>query len=200
MAVPVSVAVECPMCREETLHEVLSGRLTGTTVSVLESTVRCRTCGHVHHATVKAERPAEIPVIISWLKESIRSSITIGPDEVLSVGDDIMCGEVPVLITSIEVKGGRPKRAKARDIDTIWAKRFEKVRVPFSINHLGRSYSEHILAVPDEEFMIGDILRVGKRDVVIHSIKLKDKSLRKGSAEAREIVRVYATVVRKTSY
>jgi uncharacterized Zn finger protein len=105
-----------------------------------------------------------------------------------------------VLITSIESKGARVKRAKARDIGTIWGKRFDKVRVPFSVSHLGKSYSDHLLAVPDEEFYIGDIMKVGKHDVVIHSIKTKDKSLHTGGAAAREIVRVYANIVRKTSY
>jgi uncharacterized Zn finger protein len=146
------------------------------------------------------EKPVSLPVIISWLEKSTKTSILVGPDEVISVDDELMCGEDPVLITSIESKGARVKRAKASDIGTIWGKRFDKVRVPFSVSHLGKSYSDHLLAVPDEEFYIGDIMKVGKHDVVIHSIKTKDKSLHTGGAAAREIVRVYANIVRKTSY
>lgn len=199
MAIPSSVAVECPVCKQESLHEVLSGRVGGRTQTAFEATVRCRQCGHVHHAAMTFQKPVEIPVIVSWLHESVRSSIVLGPDEVLSLNDEVMCGEEPVLVTSIESKGARVKRARAGDIQTVWGKRFDKVRVPFSINHHGRSFSEHVMAVPDEEFFIGDMLKVGKHEVVIHSIKVKDRSLRTGGACARDIVRVYANIVRRST-
>jgi len=200
MTLPASIMIECPMCRSETLHEVLSGRMGGKADAVLDSTVKCRACGHVHHSVLKVERPIDVPVIISWVDQSKRGSIALGPDEALAVDDEIMCGEDPVLVTSLESKGARVKQAKARDITTIWGKRFDKVRVPFSVSHLGKSYSEHVLAVPDEEFFIGDVLKVGRNEVVIHSIKVKDKSLSTGGACARDIVRVYANIVRKTNY
>jgi uncharacterized Zn finger protein len=57
-----------------------------------------------------------------------------------------------------------------------------------------------LIVLPDEEFYIGEVMLVGKRDVVIHSIKTASKSLRTGGAVAREIVRVYANVIRKTSH
>lgn len=199
MTVPTSVLVECPACRKETLHEVLAGKFGGKTQTVLDSTVRCRECGHVHHCVLKAEKPVALPVIVSWLESSERASITIGPDEVLSVDDEVMCGDEPVLVTSIESNGARVKKARGRDIQTVWGKKFDKVRVPVSVSHLGKSYSEHILAVPDEEFFVGDMLEVGKREVVIHAIKIKERSLRTGGAAARDIVRVYASVVRRTS-
>lgn len=200
MTLPSSVMVECPVCREETLHEVLSGRMSGKAQAVMDSTVRCRQCGQVHHVVLKCERPVPVPVVISWLDKSARSSVSLGADEVLNVDDEVMCGEEPVLVTSIESKGARVKRAKVKDIETVWGKRFDKVRVPFSISHLGKSFSEHVFAVPDEEFYIGDMLKIGRHDVVIHSIRVKERSLRTGGAAAREIVRVYASIVRKTSY
>ena len=192
--------VECPICREETLHEVLSGRISDKTKVVMDSTVRCRQCGQVHHIVIKIEKPVAVPVIVSWLEKSAKASISLGPEEVLSLDDEIMCADEPILVTSIESNGARVKRAKARDIQTVWGKKFDKVRVPFSVSHMGKSFSDHVLAVPDEEFYIGDILKIGKHDVVIHSIKIKDKSLRTGGAMARDIVRVYASIIRKTSY
>ena len=200
MTTPASISVECPMCKEETLHEVLSGKLGGKAQAVMDSTVKCRQCGHVHHVVMKCGKPVEIPVIISWLTESKRSSISLGPDEVLCVEDEIMCGDEPVLITSIEAKGARPGKAKVCDIQTIWGKRFEKVRVPFSISLAGRSHSEHVMALPDEEFFVGDMIVFGNRDVVIHTIKTEGRVLKKGGAPAREIVRVYGNIVRKSSY
>jgi len=200
MTTPSSVLVECPMCRAETLHEVLAGKIGGKTQTVMDSTVRCRDCGHVHHVTLKCDKPVELPVVISWLEKSTRKSVQLGPDEVLAVEDEIMCGDEPVLVTSIESKGARVKRAKAKDIETVWGKRFDKVRVPFSVSHQGRSFPEFVLAVPDEEFFVGDIISVGNHEVVIHTIKIEEKALRTGGAAARDIVRVYANIVRKTSY
>ncbi len=199
MPLPTSVMVECPVCKEETLHEVLSGKVGGKSQTVFETTVKCRQCEQVHHAVLKVAKPVQLPVIISWLKESVRTSFMLGPDEVLSVDDEIMCGEEPVLVTSIESNGARVKRAKASNIQTVWGKKFDKVRVPFSISHVGKTYAEHILAVPDEEFFVGDMLTVGKHEVVIHSIKIADKSLRTGGALARDIVRVYASLVRRST-
>jgi len=200
MTTPASISVECPICKEETLHEVLSGKMGGKAQAVMDSTVRCRQCGQVHHIVVKCEKPVEIPVIISWLTQSKKSSISLGPGEVVCVEDEIMCGDEPVLVTAIESKGARPRKAKARDIGTIWGKRFEKVRVMFSISQAGKSFSEHVLAVPDAEFFVGDMITFGKREVVIHTIKTKGRVLRKGGAPAREIVRVYGNIVRKLSY
>lgn len=198
MTVPTSLLVECPGCKEETLHEVLSGKVSGKAQSVLDATVRCRECGHVHHVTLKADRPRDIPVIISWLDKSTRTSVSLGPDEVLSVDDELMCGEVPVLVTSIESKGARVKKAKVAYIDTIWGKKFDKVKVDFSISHHSRTYSEHVMAVPDEEFFVGDMMTLSRREVVIHAIKTHEKVVRRGGALARDIVRVYANVVRKS--
>jgi uncharacterized Zn finger protein len=200
MTTPTSVMVECPSCKEDTLHEVLAGRVAGRNAQVLDSTVKCRTCGHVHHAVMKGEKPVNVPVVISWLTESIRTAVVLGPEEVISVDDEIMCGETPVLVTSIESSGARVKLARARDIETIWGKRFDKVKLSFSVNHHGKTFSEHLIVSPDDEFYIGDLVEIGKREVVIHTIKTDSKTLRKGSALARDIVRVYANIVRKTSY
>src|SRR4030042_3993139 len=122
MTLPTSVMVECPVCKEETLHEVLSGKVGAKAQTVFETTVKCRQCEQVHHAVLKVAKPMELPVIISWLKESVKTSIQLGPDEVLSVDDEVMCGEEPVLVTSIESKGARVKRAKGRDMETVWGR------------------------------------------------------------------------------
>ena len=198
MTVPASVLVECPQCKCETLHEVLSGRMGGKSVSVLESTVKCKECGHVHHVTVKSAKPVEVPFVISWLETSSRGKVLLGPDEVLSVGDEVMCGDIPTLVTSIESKGARVKSTKASRIDTVWAKKFDKLKVLFSVNNHGRTFSDFMMAVPDEEFFIGDILEFQKKQVVVHSIRIQERTIRKGSALARDIVRVYGAVVRKT--
>ena len=117
MTTPTSVMVECPSCKEETLHGVLAGRISGRGAKVLDSTVKCRACGHIHHAVMKGDKPVSVPVVISWLTESTRSSITLGPDEALSVDDEIVCGELPVLVTSIDRRGHASTSAR-RGIST----------------------------------------------------------------------------------
>jgi uncharacterized Zn finger protein len=198
MTVPASVLVECPQCKDETLHEVLSGRIGGKSVAVLDSTVKCRNCGHVHHVTVKSVKPVEVPFVISWLEQSTTGKVLLGPDEVLSVGDEVMCGDLPTLVTSIESNGARVKSCKVSRIDNVWAKRFDRLKVPFSVNRHGHTFSTFVMAVPDEEFFIGDIIELEKKPVVIHSIRIKERTIRRGSALARDIVRVYGAVVRKT--
>lgn len=201
MTTPTSVMVECPACGEETTHEVLSGKISGRSLNVLDSTVKCRKCGRVHHVTLRTDKPITVPVVVSWINRSKRSSLELGPDEVVSVGDEVMCGDMPVMITSIETDGNaRVETCKARSVGTLWAKRFDKVRVPISVNHHGKTYPEHVVVSPDDEFLIGDIVELGKKDVVIHTIKTESRTLRKGSALAKEIVRIYANLVRKTTH
>jgi len=198
MTVPASVLVECPQCKAETLHEVLAGKVGGRSVSVLDSTVKCRECGHVHHVTVKSAKPIEVPFIVSWLETSAKEKVVLGPDEVLSVGDEVMCGEMPTLVTSIESNGRRVKSSKASRIDTVWAKRFDKLRIMFSVNNHGKTFAHAVMAVPDEEFFIGDMIEIDRKSVVIHSIRIQERTIRRGSALARDIVRVYGAVVRRT--
>lgn len=197
---PTSVMVECPACKEETLHQVLSGKIKGKASNVLDSTVKCRTCGRVHHVVLKSEKPVEVQIVVSWLTDSEKSKVVLGPDEVLTVGDEIIVADTPVLVTSIESNGARVEVCKARDIESAWGKRFDRVKLLFSVNHHGKSYSENKIVSPDEEFFVGDLVEVGKRDVVIHAIKTQTRTIRKGGASARDIVRVYANIVRKTSY
>jgi len=198
MDVPTSVYAECPSCGQETLHEVLRGRLGGKTSVVLESTLRCRTCHGVHSATLREERPVSIPVVISWMGESRRDSAVFGPQESVVVGEELMVGDIPLKITAIECGGQRVKEARAGAISTLWARQFDRVRVRFSISRAGRTYSEDVFALPDEEFTVGEMLEVGRSEVVIHNIRLKERTIHQGVALAKDIVRVYASIIRRS--
>jgi uncharacterized Zn finger protein len=55
-----------------------------------------------------------------------------------------------------------------------------------------------LTALPDEEFFVGDILNIGRDDVVIHYIKTRDGMVRQGGVPARDIVRIYAKSARTT--
>ena len=52
--------------------------------------------------------------------------------------------------------------------------------------------------LPEEEFFIGDLMTVGRYNVVITQIKTTDGMARRGSVLARDIVRIYAKKARTT--
>src|SRR3989304_2236851 len=86
---------------------------------------------------------------------------------------------------------------EAAGVDTIWAKRADKVWVAFSVNMGNRTVARRALAAPDEEFEVGDIVDLGKERALGHRIRVAHRTLSFGSATADDIVRVYGRVVRE---
>ncbi|MCL2712862.1 MAG: hypothetical protein FWD37_06300, partial [Methanomassiliicoccaceae archaeon] len=82
---------------------------------------------------------------------------------------------------------------------TVWGIRFDMIDVKVSINDDRRTYSKTVPSSPDDEFTIGDILSFDDMDCSVHSIKIQSRMLRRGTAEARDIVRIYGKF-RKRSY
>lgn len=197
MKPPREVVVECPSCGAETAHEILGGRVVGKRQLVLKSSVKCCECGHVHAVELAEEMPVKVPVVISWLEESTRSAIPLPPSEDVYVGDELYHDDHRIIVTSLEVSGSRKESAKAKDITTIWAKQFDKVWVKISLDRHGKVFSKEILAIPEEEFAVGDIIDIEGNAAAITSIRLDGKTLHKGSASARDIVRVYSKGIRR---
>ena len=195
--VPNAIYVECPDCGEETLHEVLKGRL-GKDGSTLEGTLRCQECGRVHPAVVREGRTIKVPVIVSDRRESRRAEVELPEDEELQVEDELQLDDLPIIISSLERGGARVTRALAKDVTAIWAKRFDKVHVRVSINDVHKTIPAEVDALPEEEFFIGDLMTIGRYDVVITQIKTRDAMARRGAVMARDIVRIYAKRARTT--
>ena len=63
-----------------------------------------------------------------------------------------------------------------------------------SVNDNRRTIPLRIDAEPDDEFGVGMTLSFENFDAQIHAIKTVDRLVRRGSAEAREIRRVYAKI------
>ncbi len=198
MTVPNALYLDCPHCGERTLHEVLRGRM--GTKGVLEATVRCQECEHVHSTVVREQQPKEISIIISDHDVSERRTLELVPQETVAVDEEIFVDDVHVRITAIEVdQNRRVQKASVEDITTLWARRFDRLKVKVSINSVHRTFARTIEATPDEEFYIGDVIEVGQDEAAIHSIKVKRRMIRnRGSAEARDIIRIYAKLMRKT--
>ena len=195
MDLPNALYHECRRCAEETLHRVIKGRI-GEKKLVVEAVLKCQKCGHVHPGVIRAERFLTVPVILSDLNISKKSEIELSEQKTIQTGDEFLLDGGTIKITAIETKKGRIKSSVAKDVIALWAKRFDRLKLKVSINRGSRTLSRTIWAVPDEEFFVGDVVRIKGDNVAIHIIKTKNKHLKKGSAQARDIIRLYGKIVR----
>ena len=184
----------CPNCNQETEQEILSMK---SMKNGVEYTLKCKNCGYVYRKFFEEEKMKELRVIWSWRNKSEVKKIVKLEEDILSVGDEISVNNINSQITAIDSGGKRVKKAKVKDIDTIWAKRFDKVVVKISVNRGSKTVPYEIISHPDEEFYIGDIIEVNGHHVAIHKIKIKDKFIMRGGARARDIIRIYAKEIRE---
>ncbi len=196
-SVPSATTLECPKCGE-TMHRILKGRVAGRKGETLECVVKCTECGDVRKATIKREKSVLVKVIVSKDDESQRKEIELLVNEEVFVGDRMLVEGLEVEVSSIESGGRRVEVALAGEIDALWTKRADRVKVKFSISKGHKTLPKEILAEPDEEFYVGDMVELGRMKVVIHKIKCKDGMVREGGAPASSIVRVYAKGIKET--
>jgi len=196
--VPDEIYFECPDCDDITTHDVLKGRMGKNS---LDATIKCQDCGKIRTTTIQFPKEIEVKVIISDGAESVSTSMMLEDDDLLKVGDEFHTDEGNLVkISAIELpQGKRVKTARATEITTVWAMNFETIDVKVSINDDRKTYSKSVPSSPDDEFTIGTILSFDDMDCMIHSIKIQGRMLRRGSAEARNITRVYGKF-RKRSY
>jgi uncharacterized Zn finger protein len=199
MEFPSAIHVLCSNCNTETLHKVLKGRLGKNKQLTLDCTIKCTDCGFIHQTTITEKKLITIPVIMSILEESKQTSVELHPDEELLVGHEFILDEQNVVITSLEVNDKRVEHATGKDVSTIWTKATEidgKVKVKVSAHKGPNTISHTIEALPEEEFFIGDILRLGRYKVAIYKMKTQTTVVKNDSAVARDIVRIYGRVIR----
>jgi uncharacterized Zn finger protein len=196
MDLPSALYTGCPSCGEETLHRVVKGKISEKKGFIIDAVVKCSQCGHTHASVIKAEKNLTIPVIVSELESSIKKEIELSENDTVSVGDEFLLDKGRIKIASIETKKGRVNSSQAKDVITLWAKTFDRLRLKISINKGSRTFTRTVWAVPDEEFFVGDVMRIKGDNIVIHRIKTQHKILKQGSAEARNIVRLYGKIAR----
>ncbi len=201
MKVPNSYYLRCSVCEEDTLHKILKGEVgtKGKEVTI-DGVVRCNECGTTEHRTIREKKAVDVPIIVSWKDDSEKESISLYPDEWIHIGDELIIDDSTVKVTSItqRKKDGtaRTSSSKVEDIDTIWAKKYDKVRVKVTVNK-GRSSSSEVLeVVPEEEFHLNSMLEFDKDEAVIHKIMTHDGMIKKGSVKAEDIKRIYAKKIR----
>lgn len=199
MTVPNALYLDCPSCGEHSVHEVLRGKLSKKQDS-MEATVKCQECGHTYSTVVREPEIIKVPIIVSELGNSKKEEIELESGELLSLGDELFLGETHLLVTGLECGERRVEKCDTQTVSTIWAKKFDKVIVKISINKHTRTIATQMVAMPDEEFFVGDMMTVGKERVAIHNIRSKEGTVRRGGVPARDIVRIYAKAVRTTNY
>lgn len=182
----------CPECGRTEVHEVLS-RARGTRV-------RCTACGTVRVEPPKKERPPlKVKAIVSEEETSRVCTIELEHDEACAIGDHHVaaCGEeyIAVEVSGIERGLRRVRKARAKDITTLWTRKIEQVSVRVSV-HGGKKTVPVLIDVPGEEpFVVGEVYRKGNRRFRIAIIRLRDgNSLRitGQKALARTIKRIFA--------
>lgn len=199
MDFPSAIHDLCPNCKLETLHKVLKGKIGKHNQLTLDCTIRCTACGHIHHAIITEKKLITVSLIISDQEKSFKSSIELHPDEEIILDQEMVLGEKNIKISSIEVSGARKPMAIVKDISTIWCKLLDssgKLHIKVSVHKRSNTMSYEILALPDEEFFIGDIIKIGRDNVAVFKIKTRNKVVKYNSALAEDIVRIYGRVIR----
>lgn len=191
---PSAVTAACPGCGEETLQTVLRGRQSrGGLHTTIDATVQCTECERVHHVVLKEAAPIDVPVVISKGDTSRRVKASLFADDELELGEVIVAEGMDCKITGIEDKTGRRvDAASVKDIATLWTKEFEALGIKFAINLRQKTITKVVEAKPEDVFTVGEERLFGRLRVSIHAIKTEERLLKRGSAEAGEIRRVFA--------
>ena len=194
---PDTIVYVCSDCGEETEHQILKGRMGKAT---LEGTFRCNECGKVTSETIRIPEIITVPVIYSDGDVSEPTSTTLESNDLVQIDDEFeMDDGRRVCVTYIEVADSRRvKKCVATDIKKLWVKRFDVLSVKVSVNDNRKTYPLRVQAEPDDEFVVGSMLKFEDFDCMIHAIKTKHSLVRHGSAEARDITRIYGKIRKKT--
>ncbi len=194
---PDTIVYTCPDCDDETEHQILKGRMGKATI---EGTFRCIECGKVTSETIRIPELIEVPVVYSDGEFSEQARTTLESNDIVQLEDEFELDDGrKVCVTYIEVEDGRRvKKCLAPKIKKLWVKRFDILSIKVSVNDVGRTYSLRVEAEPDDEFVVGSMLKFEDFDCLIHAIKTKGNLVKHGSAEARDIVRIYGKIRKKT--
>ncbi|MGN0098181.1 MAG: HVO_0476 family zinc finger protein [Candidatus Methanomethylophilaceae archaeon] len=193
---PDTIFYECPVCDDETEHQILKGRMGKATI---EGTFKCNGCGRVTSETIKIPELLEVPVVFSDGDVSEVTKTTIESNDVIAIEDEFFLDDGRrVCVTHIDVKEGTTKKkVLATNVKKLWVKQFDILSIKVSVNDDRKTYSLRVEAEPDDEFVVGTQLEFEDFDCLIHAIKTKHSLVKRGAAEARDITRVYGKIRKK---
>ena len=181
--------MKCPVCNFES-NEILKTKGKNTK----EVLIKCKECGNIFRETIKVPKRIDCRIIISKFSQSEKKQIKLYPDEILQVGEVLIVDDEEVEITSLENKrGGRVPKSHISELETIWATSLAgPARVGISIDYGGRVLSQKVEVERDFQFTVGDVVKMGRAVFRIKSMKTITSKIRKGSALAEQIKRIYS--------
>lgn len=190
---PAYIYNECPDCDDITEHKILRAKEGKSGVT---GTFQCTGCGRIFSGTIRLPRKLTVKVLFSEGDVTDTTQTTLRENEIVAVGDEFDLDDGRhVQVTYIEMPdGSRKNKVLAPEIKALWVKAFDILQIKVSVNDYKKTYSMISDAEPDDEFAVGMYMHFDLWDCVIHAIKTNDKLLRKGTAEARDIVRIYAKI------
>ncbi len=192
ISMPSNLYLNCSKCQEETMCHVLKEGKASKKLGTIDILVECNQCKAVFHAILPLEKEVELPVVLSNGQSSKRLRYPIPEDEELAVGDEFMLDDLRVKITRIEKGESRVTRLPAKEISTLWVKKYDRIALKLSVVDKDVTSSRKVWATPEEEFAIGDIIESRGESSVVYAIKTTDSKLRRGFAQAGDILRIYA--------
>lgn len=186
----MDITLTCPSCGEECGHVLVD--------ESRNPVVRCTLCGHTHRGVPPKEKEIPVRVIESEEGESRVCSVSLEPGEIVAIGDFLAaeCGEEAsgVEVTSIESKGKRVRKARARDVSTLWTRAIDQVVVRASVHQGWVTRAVSVVCDGGEEFSVGESWTFGPLPFRITHMKLRNgKVLRKEGqrAPALAVKRIY---------
>ena len=194
--------MKCPICGSDS-NEILKSKLENSKSTTSKKLLlKCRDCGNVYKDTITKEKPLDYRIIISEHETSQKKFIKLHSKNLIEVGDVLDADGTMVEVASLETKrGSRVKKSILEDIETIWASSIDiPARVGVSIDFKGWITSKKVDVPRDFEFTVGDNVKMGKHIFQIKSMKTTDKKIRKGSAIALDVKRVYGKPLRNLNH
>ncbi len=193
---PDTIFYECPVCDDDTEHQILKGRMGKESI---EGTFRCNACGRITSETIKIPGLIEVPVVFSDGDVSETTKTTIETNDIIAIDDEFFLDDGRrVCVTHVDVKeGATTKKVRATNVKKLWVKQFDLLSVKVSVNDDRNTYSLRVEAEPDDEFVVGTQLEFEDFDCLIHAIKTKHSLVKRGAAEAMDITRIYGKIRKK---
>ncbi|WP_409199687.1 HVO_0476 family zinc finger protein [Methanobrevibacter sp. DSM 116169] len=193
--------MECPICGSEDISVLKVKTIPSKKKEIKEYLLKCNPCQHVFKDTISQKNPVDKRLIISEQDNSIKTIISLFPNEELNIGDNLISELGQVEVTSMEVDGKRVNKSIIEDIDTIWASSVEiPIRIGVSVDLQGKVASYKIDIDRDIEISVGDIVKIEDYIIKIHVIKTTERRKNSGYALSKDIKRIYGRPINLNNY
>ncbi len=194
--------MKCPVCGSESYAILKSKKEFSKSAEIEKLILKCNQCQTVFREELRERKPVKKRIIISEHEKSFPDQVELYPDLLLKVGDVIPVSNIKVEINSMETKkGSRVQKSVVDDIETIWVSSLDTpARVGISVDFRGEIFSRKVEVERDYRFTIGDLVKLNNLIFQIKSFKTLERKMRKGSASAEIIKRIYGRPVESMKF